>query len=63
MVEEWSESNGVADGLVIFDLGEFKIAVSAISFRSREKVGSVEAICGAGSGRAPELAVRSLDSC
>ena len=55
--------NAAIDGFVRFDLGSSKIAVTAISIRSREKVGSVEGIGGAGSGRAAELALRSLDSC
>ena len=33
-------SNAVIDGFVTFDLGGCKIAVIAISIRSREKVGS-----------------------
>ena len=61
-VEEWSGSNAAIDGFVIFDLGGCKIAVTAISIRSREKVGSVEGIGGVYSGRAPDLALRSLDS-
>ena len=43
------------------DLGGCRIAVTAISIRSREKVESVEGIGGVGSGRAPELALWSLD--
>ena len=39
-VEEWSGSNAVIDGFVFFDLGGCTIAVTAISIRSREKVGS-----------------------
>ena len=62
VVEEWSGSNAAIDGFVIFDLGGCKIAVTAISIRSREKVGSVEGIGGVYSGRAPDLALRSLDS-
>ena len=61
-VEEWSGSNAAIDGFVRFDLGGCKIAVTAISIRSREKVGSVEGIGGVYSGRAPDLALRSLDS-
>ena len=61
-VEEWSGSNAAIDGFVIFDLGDCKIAVTAISIRSREKVGSVEGIGGVYSGRAPDLALLSLDS-
>ena len=61
-VEEWSGSNAAIDGFVIFDLGGCKIAVTAISIRSREKVGSVEGIGGVYSGRAPDLALQSLDS-
>ena len=62
VVEEWSGSNAAIDGFVRFDLGGYNIAVTAISIRSRKKVGSVEGIGGAGSGRASELALRSLDS-
>ena len=62
-VEEWSGSNADIDGFVRFDLGGYNIAVTAISIRSREKVGSVASIGGVGSGQAPDLAVRSLDSC
>ena len=62
VVEEWSGSNAAIDGFVRFDLGGCKIAVTAISIRSREKVGSVEGIGGVYSGRAPDLALRSLDS-
>ena len=60
-VEEWNGPNAAIDGFVVFDLGGCKIAVTEISIRSRETVGSVEGIGGAGSGRAPELALRSLD--
>ena len=63
VVEEWSGSNAAIDGFVRFDLGGYNIAVTAISIRSRKKAGSVASIGGAGSGRAPELAVRSLDAC
>jgi len=63
VVEEWSGSNAAIDGFVRFDLGGYNIAVTAISIRSRKKVGSVASIGGAGSGRAPELAVLSLDPC
>ena len=62
-VEEWSGSNDDIDGFVRFDLGAYNIAVTAISIRSRKKVGSVASMGGAGSGSASELAVRSLDSC
>jgi hypothetical protein len=62
VVEEWSGSNAAIDKFVRFDLGGCKIAVTAISIRSREKVGSVEGIGGVYSGRAPDLALRSLDS-
>ena len=60
---QWSESNADIDGFVRFYLGGYNIAVTAISIRSRKKVGSVSSMGGTGSGRAPELAVRSLDSC
>ena len=57
-VEEWSGSNADIDGFVRFYLGGYNIAVTAISIRSRKKVGSVASIGGAGSGLAPELANR-----
>jgi hypothetical protein len=60
-VEEWSGSNAAIDGFVVFDLGYCKIEVTVISIRSRETVGYVKSIGGVGSGRAPELALRSLD--
>ena len=63
VVEEWSGSNAAIDGFVRFDLGGYNIAVTAISIRSRKKVGSAASMGGTGSGRAPELAVRSLESC
>ena len=44
----------------IFSFGEFS-AMDAMP-PSREKVGTVKVIEAAGSGRAPELALRSLDS-
>ena len=44
VVEEWSGSNAAIDGFVRFDLGGYNIAVTAISIRSREKVGSVASI-------------------
>ena len=62
VVEEWSGSNAAIDGFVRFDLGGYNIAVTAISIRSRKKVGSVEGI-GVGSGRAPELAGQEIICC
>ena len=53
--------NAAIDGFVIFDLVGCNIAVTAISIRTREKVGSVEGIGGAGLGRAPELSLWLLD--
>ena len=55
VVEEWSGSNAAIDGFVIFDLGGCKVAVTAISIRSREKVESAEGMGGVDSGRVPEL--------